>query len=196
MQPNYNPSSQGPGRPYAKWKRVFLARLPTNVRDRLNGDVVIPDLVAKKDQIQEFQLRIDQFCTRVQNNEVISAEDMRSHEITLGLMNDTRSQLKTMEEEVNKITAAGDLVLQVMRETTAGPALQAIMEGFAGAANKQADSGSEDIGRGIQDVERETRTVLASFIGCGLRDNIIIISSRRHRQPPDCRQRAQPVHTD
>ena len=58
----YNPSNNGVGRSFAKWKRSFLVELPTEVRDLLLGDaVVIPDVEERKAQMQQLQVGINEY---------------------------------------------------------------------------------------------------------------------------------------
>ena len=137
QQQPYNPSVQGPGRPFARWKRGFLIRLPTEAKDLLQRpQLVIPDVEARKIQLQHFRDEINLFTARVANNEAINAADARTHEMRMNLAEEMRKQIKEMEEEIKRITTAGDAVLQLIRETTAGDAFQSIVDSFGGAGNR------------------------------------------------------------
>ena len=137
QQQPYNPSVHGPGRPFTSWKRSFFTQLPTEVRDRLLGEVVIPDVDGRLAQMNLLQTGINEFAERLMvNDDTITKQESKNHQTRLSLMAEIRTQIKEMREEIAKITAAGDCALQLIRETTAGPGFQSVMERFAGAPNR------------------------------------------------------------
>ena len=134
---SFNPAEGGGGRAWMRWKRRVMMELPTEVKEKLAGNEQMPGVAGKKAEIQQLEQTMNQFGERVRNDEAIPDADLKKHQLRMGLLQDARAQLKRMEKDVDKFTAAGDAVLEKIRETTAGAAFQAIMESMAvGAPNR------------------------------------------------------------
>lgn len=125
----------GGGRKQLQWRQHVLDTMATKHRDLVLNDEQIPELGQLQNQIVQFQQLVDEAAEQLENEVDLGEEEYKRYRVRGSVLKELRERKKTMEEEILKMTDAGDAILALIRECS-GEAIHRIVRKHAVAENR------------------------------------------------------------